>query len=370
MPYVECALPKYPCQADMWDELQNIKKPIVVYGMGNGADKLIARFAKYGIEIADFFASDGFVRGHFFHGKRVKSFSEIKEEYSDFVIVLSFASARAEVLDMLSKINDEYDLVIPDMPVADETEYFDRAFYNDNYENILQAYNSLVDAESKNAFASILNYKLTGRMKYLLGAYSEKEELYALLNRICIENYVDAGAYNGDTLREAEKYFPSLKRALAIEPDPKNFKKLTKYTDTVENIDVTALNAAVWCECADGEFASSGNRNSSVNATPSYEHKSASVPLVCLDSVIDWRVDFIKYDVEGAEYEALLGTNSVIEKDKPTLLVSLYHRSRDIFFIINYLYSRYGEYYDFYIRRLLCVPAWEIDLILIRKIKT
>ena len=54
--------------------------------MGNGADKLIARFEKYGIKISDFFASDGFVRGHEFHGMRVKSFSEIKAEYPDFVI--------------------------------------------------------------------------------------------------------------------------------------------------------------------------------------------------------------------------------------------------------------------------------------------
>ena len=92
MPYKKYSLPKYPCKSDMWDELSSESRPIVVYGIGNGADKLIERFDKYGIKIADFFASDGFVRGHFFHGYRVKSFSEIRELYSDFVIVLSFAS--------------------------------------------------------------------------------------------------------------------------------------------------------------------------------------------------------------------------------------------------------------------------------------
>jgi hypothetical protein len=105
MLYEKYELPEYPVKTDMWDALAAEKRPIVVYGMGNGADKLIERFGKYNIEISDFFASDGFVRGHTFHGMRVKSFSEIKETYSDFVIVLSFASNREDVIEMLSQID-------------------------------------------------------------------------------------------------------------------------------------------------------------------------------------------------------------------------------------------------------------------------
>ena len=75
MPRVKYNLPDYPCKSDMWDVLSKEDRPIVVYGMGNGADKLVERFEKYNIKISDFFASDGFVRGHFFHGFRVKSFS-------------------------------------------------------------------------------------------------------------------------------------------------------------------------------------------------------------------------------------------------------------------------------------------------------
>ena len=126
MRYIKYDLPTYPVTADLWDTLARESRPIVVYGMGNGADKLIERFKKYNIQISDFFASDGFVRGHTFHGMRVKSFSEIKESYSDFVIVLSFASNRTEVIEMLEKIDSEYEMYVPDMPVAGD-EYFDRA---------------------------------------------------------------------------------------------------------------------------------------------------------------------------------------------------------------------------------------------------
>ena len=205
-------LPEYPCKRDMWDMLAEETRPIVVYGMGNGADKLIDRFDKYGIKISDFFASDGFVRGHSFHGFRVKSFSEIKDTYSDFVIVLSFASNREEVLTLLEDIDENFELVIPDMPVAGVDEYFDKDFYNENYKEILEAYDRLSDKKSKEVYASIINYKLTGCMKHLLSAISDRNEIYSLLPCEKIHISVDAGAYNGDTVREAKGYFVNLKK--------------------------------------------------------------------------------------------------------------------------------------------------------------
>lgn len=361
MRYINCDLPSYPVAEDMWDALASEKRPIVVYGMGNGADKLIERFAKYGITISDFFASDGFVRGHTFHGMRVKSFSEIRDTYSDFVIVLSFASNRAEVIDMLTAIDEAHEMYVPDMPVAGE-EYFDREFYNTHYGEILEAYSHLSDEDSKNAYANIINYKLTGKMRYIMDAYSTKEELYSELSEREVRAYVDAGAYNGDTAKEAIAYFDKLESIVAIEPDPKNYKKLLKFSEAQEAPRIQTVNAAVWHSTGDGEFSSSGNRNSSISSTMSYEHKDTDVALISIDS-LGLSPDFIKYDVEGAEFEALEGAEETILRSHPTLLVSLYHRSRDIFAIPNYLARKY-PFYRMTLRRLRCLPAWEIDLLL------
>ena len=60
-------------QSDLWTYLASTSKTVVMYGMGNGADKILAVCNRYNIEIKDFFASDGFVRGHSFHGKTVLS---------------------------------------------------------------------------------------------------------------------------------------------------------------------------------------------------------------------------------------------------------------------------------------------------------
>lgn len=362
MPYKSFNLPDYPATTDMWDQLKNEKRPIMVYGMGNGADKLFERFASLNISVSEVFASDGFVRGHSFRGYKVKSFSEIKENYPDFVIVLSFASNRAEVVDMLAEIDANYDMFVPDMPIAGVEEYFDKEFYNQNYNSIIRAYNCLSDEESRSIFSSVVNYKLSGKMKYLLECYSYLDEIYSLMPVDEITVSVDAGAYNGDTAREAKQYFANLKKIYALEPDKRNFKKLTKYSEAENEIEIALINAAAWCEDCDGTFFGSGNRNSTAVATASFEHKDESVKMLKIDGLTNEKVDYIKYDVEGAEREALVGSREIISKYAPTLLISLYHRSRDIFELINYVNENYPNY-SLYLRRLRCLPAWEIDLI-------
>ena len=350
---------------DMWQRLKEEKRPIVIYGMGNGADKLISRLSSLGISFADIFASDGFVRGHSFHGVRIKSFSEIKDTYSDFVILLSFGAKLDDVIKMLEEIDKSYDMYVPDMPVSEETVYFDSVFYREHYSKIVTALETLCDEESKNTFISLIRYKLSGRMADLLAFTHTKEEMYKLIIEKNPRKYCDVGAYNGDTLKEALHHLPSISRAVCIEPDKKTFKRLLKYAEGVDNASVACINAAAWSACGEGDFSASASRNSSISgvSTSSFEHKNDEVSLVSVDSLGE-DFDYVKYDVEGAEREALDGSSETIDRCRPALLVSLYHKSRDIFELINLLREKY-QGYKFYLRRLRCLPAWEINLIMI-----
>ncbi len=362
MPYAPATLPEYPVTTDIWEQLKVEKRPIVVYGMGNGADKLFDRLSEYGITPTDIFASDGFVRGQSFRGLRVKSFKEIKELYPEFIILVSFASNREDVIDLVLSYDGEYELYAPDMPVAGCDEYFDKDFYNSHYDELVRAYSSLADDTSRYAFASVVRYKLSGKLCYLEGCYSTRDELYSLLPTEDICDIIDVGAYNGDTLREAKQYFPNLKSAIAIEPDPRTFRRLLKYCNGEENVAVSAINAAAWSSDSEGKLSASSNRNSSVSATASFEHRVSDVKLLRIDS-LSASANYIKYDVEGAELEALMGSYETIRNAKPSLLVSLYHRSRDLFSLVNYLREHHPTY-KMYLRRLRCFPAWELDLIL------
>ena len=99
--------------------LKETDKPILLYGMGNGADMIIKVLESYGITYVDTFASDGFVRGHSFHGKRVLSFSEAKEKYGDFVIIVTFAVHDEKTMSFISELADNFELYAPTVSVVD-----------------------------------------------------------------------------------------------------------------------------------------------------------------------------------------------------------------------------------------------------------
>lgn len=352
-------------ERDLWQYLAESEKVKVMYGMGNGADKILNICAERGIEISDFFASDGFVRGHSFHGKVVLSYSEIKEKYGaeNIIVLLSFASSLPDVISNINKIAAECELYAPDVPVF-PSELFDMEFYTAHKAQLLETYDILADEESKRIFERVVEYKLTGRIDLLLEAVSDKDTVYReLLGAEHIKSCADLGAYNGDTVRELAEYAPTLSRVIAFEPDRRNFKKLSLYAEGEGRFALNTVNAAAWSEDTVLRFSVEGNRNSSVMG----KGKSVETAALSLDGVLAGdSVDYIKYDVEGSEREAILGSRKTIERYAPTLLVSLYHKSEDIF-ALPALVREISEDYSFYLRRYRYIPAWDLNLICVPK---
>ncbi len=356
-------------KTDLWHYLASCSRPIVMYGMGNGADKIIAVCEKYGIEICDFFASDGFVRGHSFHGKTVISYSAMKEKYQEQnpIVLLSFASSLPEVMALFKKVGDECELYAPDVPVFGDT-LFTIEFFEENRNRFEAVYSLLADEESKRIYENVISYKLSGDIKYLWDSESKKDAVYhGILDCQSIESYLDLGAYNGDTIREMLLFNPNLKRAIALEPDARNFRKLSEYASTVEDCEIKCINAGAWNENTTLLFDASGNRNAGIISKGNIVTKIKEVNVVSVDSVLQGAtIDYIKYDVEGSEKEALLGSAQTIKKHAPKLLVSLYHRSEDMFALPE-LVKQLNPDYSLYLRRFPYIPAWDLNLYAIKK---
>lgn len=345
---------------DLWQYLAETEKTVVMYGMGNGADKILKVCDARGIEVSDFFASDGFVRGHTFHGKTVLSYSDVKSKYGaeNIIVLLSFASSLPDVIGNIERIASECELYAPDVPVFGEN-LFDIDFYLENKEKIEQVYSILADDASRFIFEKVIEYKLTGRISPLMEAVSGKDEVYKeLIGAQKVRCAADLGAYNGDTVRELAGYAPSLEKVYAFEPDRRNYKKLSLYAESEKRFSVDALNSAAWCEDTVLEFDAGGNRNSNI----SHRGKVVQVFARKLDRVISERVDYIKYDVEGSEKEAILGSVDTIKEYSPALLVSVYHRSEDIF-ALPLLIKELAPDYRLYLRRYRYLPAWDLNLI-------
>lgn len=350
-------------RSDMWQTLKDSTKPIVMYGMGNGADKILAVFRKNGIEVADFFASDGFVRHQQFHGKTVMSYAQICEKYDDFIVVVSFGSSLPNVLANIYRIDAERELYIPDVPVVDGSEVFDLAFFEKHFDELSEACDCLADELSKQTFCDVVLYRLTGKLEYLCRhTVSPSDVMRGVLHADKYRRTADLGAYNGDSIRELAEYAPSLSRVVAFEPDARSFKKLTAFAEGAPyNID--AYNFAAWDSEKTLEFTSGGNRNSTLIGSVGVMTgaKIKQVEAARLDSVYTGACDYIKYDVEGAEYEALVGSRELIARAHPELLVSLYHKSEDIYRLP--LLVRGMGYDKLYLRRYEYVPAWDLNLL-------
>ena len=346
---------------DLWSYLSSSSKKIVIYGMGNGADKVVKMCDKHNIEIADFYASDAFVRGQLFHGKTVMTYDQIKAKYGNgnFISLLSFATRLPDVLDNIKRIAEENELYAPDVPVFGDN-IFDYDFFNKYREDINFVYNILSDEISKEAYKNIISYKLSGKIDYLFQCDHGRDEMFkSILHPDKYRVFADLGAYNGDTIRELINYAPKLKYVFAMEPDKKTFKKLERYAESETSCQIMALNLAAWSESTNLSFDNSGNRNSNITN----RGKVIEIEADSLDNITaGLPVDYIKFDVEGSEMQAILGSANLIKRFSPELCISLYHRSEDIFLLpalIHYL----NPNYKFYLRRGTYLPAWDINLI-------
>ena len=341
---------------DLWTKLKNSGKTIVMYGMGNGADKIADELERRGMQVSAYFASDGFVRGQIFRGLRVMSFDEVKRLYSDFVILVSFASQLPDVMARIYALDEAYEVYAPDVPVVGGR-VFDSEFYREHEEEILKARELFADEESTTVYDNVVKYKLTGELKYLRSSETTPEAVLASVQRperykIC----ADLGAYNGDSVREFMISFPALSRVVSLEPDRRNYKKLCRFVEEAGLSFVECHNCAAWDSDGEVAFSQSGNRNSRAG------EGSGLVAVRSLDSILQGdRVDYIKYDVEGSEMEALTGSLASIRRYTPDLLVSLYHRNEDIFRLPLFLHSINPEY-RFYLRRFPYIPAWDLNL--------
>ena len=71
----------------VWDLLKNTDKPIILYGMGDGADKVLREFDKLNIKPSGVMASDDFARYQQFHGFTVEKLSDIESCFDDFIML-------------------------------------------------------------------------------------------------------------------------------------------------------------------------------------------------------------------------------------------------------------------------------------------
>lgn len=340
---------------DMWTRLADDDKPILLYGTGNGADKVLDEFNRLGISAAGVFVSDGFARGQSFRGYAVTDYSSACESFGDFTVVQAFGSGRREVIENTQRLSLKHTYYAADVPVYGDN-IFNRAFVNDNIDKIEETYSLLADEKSRLIYENLIKYKFTGLRRYLTACECEKDDVFSLLSLTDGEIYLDLGAYTGDTAAEFISRCPGYSSIIACEPDIKTFKKLERNLSGTRGVRLVNACAAGF----DGEIlfnSGSGRGSSAGGGTP--------VKAMRVDTIVgNENVTYLKADVEGAELDMLRGMKNTILNSMPKLRIAAYHRSEDVF-TVPLAVNKISDGYKIYITHTPHTLGWDTDFIFV-----
>lgn len=338
-----------------WEYLKKTSLPIVLYGTGDGADKIIMVMDALNIPLTAIFVSDDFYRGQQFHGFRVTTLSHLEASLDEFIIVVAFGSHLSEIIDRIKNMAKQHPLIIPDVPVYGNT-LFDRQFALSHLTELEQAYSLLADEASQYVFQSVLSYKLSGLPEPLFNCTSFKESVFSdLISLHTNEDYLDLGAYRGDTIQEFLSIVNGRYRSItALEPDAHNFKKLMQYAQTLAAVQLLPYGVSDKTETV---YMKSGRGRGTAVTDAS---GGAAVQMTSVDA-LELSVSYLKMDVEGFEEAALRGAKSTLQKQRPKLNIACYHRSEDLY-RLPLLIHELQPAYQIFMRRHLCVPCWDLNL--------
>jgi len=334
-----------------------------VYGCGNFGKKIYHILKSNDVNIVGFFdiKASG---GDEFDGIPVvnpKS-SEVSRIFkeNDLIIICIFCdqndveAIRADLLHSgYKRVIFYYDIELPFEKIAvnfrkDE----DGDYISANKGNIENVYKLLEDDKSRRIFKKYISaYAGKNLDEFESADYEPQYFPNDIHMNKGTSRFIDCGAYDGDSIRSMVKNRGKAESIAAFEPSRNTLEKLNDYivnTDEAPANHITIFPYAVW----DKKETLAFNNNDEEKATANSLSDTGNEQIECvsIDEVLmKFKPTLIKMDVEGAEYNALLGARQTISECRPDLAICLYHALSDIW-RIPLLIDSWNLNYKFYIR--------------------
>ncbi|SRR5579871_42833 len=142
---------------------------------------------------------------------------------------------------------------------------------------------------------------------------------------------IDCGSYIGTSILYFKVNYPNA-RIIGFEPDETNFSILKSNLENWNFSNAEVVNAAIWINNGNISFNSVGDMSSRIEDNSVGDNKK-NVQCVRLNDLINDEVDFLKMDIEGAEYAVLKDCSDNLKNVK-NLFVE-YHGKYDEMFKLN-----------------------------------
>ena len=221
-------------------------------------------------------------------------------------------------------------------------------FLKENSEKFEKMYQSLEYYRSKKIFYAILNnwynYDFINLEQVMEKCFSHYFDLDIIPS--CQEEvFVDLGAFNGDTVEDFIKiYGDNYKKIYAYEMTEQSMRELKERVKNYPRI--------IYEQKAVSDEVGMGSIKIHEISTSSNQlelEEIGEIEVTSLDDDIGEKITMIKMDIEGSELKALKGAENHIIKDKPKLLLSVYHGYEELLTLWEYL-EKFDLSYHYYLR--------------------
>ena len=284
-------------------------------------------------------------------------FSINEKKKSDFVIVVSIGSKNLyEVISQsLKKIGVKSIIWAPDIyefNIHHESggmEYEPKLIL-DQKQEITKAYELLRDMESQNVFLSLLEIYVK-HTPLRVPARSIDTQYFPddIFGVGVYSDFINCGAFTGDTVKNLAKKIGKIKKITCIEPDQNSFLELVSYSrDNATRIadQIYLFPIALGDKTQKISFKSSLGLCSEVGEGLGAD----TIQCVRLDDILPIaNPTYVSMDLEGYEMLALAGAENLIFRAKPNLAISIYHRINHLWEIILEINSHQLGY-EYYLR--------------------
>lgn len=325
--------------------LDNDKVKKYILGINEYCDKLLEHFKNRNMKIDGII--DDFSKEGFYKNNKIVKLREIDKD--SLIINCVIDGKLVDINEKLKNINIKYIINYCDFILTNEK--LSISYLNDfkydiekNIYKYEKLYEKLYDEESKKCLQDVINFRYNMDYEFLKDYKLNLENQYfeEFMDISNCYNFVDCGAFDGQTSMDFIEKNSDYSNSYVFEPSKSSYFKCIANLSEYKNISL--FNCGVYDKNIDLIFDSQKGSASKIDSSG-----VDKIKCVKIDDVIKQKVDFIKMDVEGAEFEALLGAKETIQLYKPKLAICVYH-NQEHFWKIPELILSYNQDYKIYIR--------------------
>lgn len=329
-------------QESVYEEIKNTKNPVWIWGAGSMAEVIEKRLNEHGI----------FPKGNFINlsdievdNEKLWQLKELEEAGNRIDVIVGHGKLdlvknlkNCNIVDKIYVLDSPYEQYWPDVKAIKKLEDLmlkgeirERIYDNKSYECV-------------NKYVEFYNGKMENNFFEEVELLCEDMFEFEKLNLTENENYIDVGAWDGDTVIEFLKYTKGkYNKIYAIEPDDKGYNMLSKkFKDSIR---ISLLKMGL--SSTKKTLYSSKSNTQSMHLIDSGEGKIVecnTLDYLLDNNIIENKPTLIKTAVPFMDLDVLRGAEKTIRMIKPRLICNISTGNKEISSIIEYILGLNLEY--------------------------